>query len=587
MAIRLKSTYFSTYKNVFKLLPKNFKKKLYGVQFLIIITSFVDLIGLALFVPILSAIADNEVLYGDGILADLKTWSGVEDNNMFILYLFIAAFVFFILRSLFILLSNWIQNKFAFDLSEYIGSKTYNYYLNLDYKEFDKIESNQVIRELNSNPKNFSQFLVKSLLLINSELIAIILIISGIALYDFKVLLLIVFTIFPFAVLFNYAVKKRMKRYGEEQNALSPILYSQSIRGVFGYIDVKLRQKEENIIKDYDKTMSALNSIALKLSVYAIIPAKLFELVTVGGLLLIFSYGAFLADNSAIVLPLIAVYAAAGYRIIPSLSKLIPSFLQLQQYSYLFRTYEKPLNHELSKSKSVSSEPLNFNSKIQMSNIDFKFKTSEPLFFDSINLELNKNEIIGIIGKSGSGKTTLIKMLAGFIKPTQGEILIDGKPLNESNMVAWMQKISYVQQSPYIENGSLASNIAFLEDSIDENRLSQAIELASLSELIKDKSAQDFLIKENGKNLSGGQKQRVIIARALYHQSEVLILDEATSALDNQTENEINQTVSKLSDKNITIIIIAHRYSTLKHTTRIVELDQGKVIGEKQYADLI
>lgn len=139
---------------------------------------------------------------------------------------------------------------------------------------------------------------------------------------------------------------------------------------------------------------------------------------------------------------------------------------------------------------------------------------------------------------------------------------------------AWMSNISYVQQSPYLENGSLAKNIAFLEEIIDEEKLQNAISRASLSDFVGSQNPHKILIEENGKNLSGGQRQRVVIARALYHQAKLIILDEATSALDNETEASITETVQSLKGTGVTIIIIAHRLSTLEGVDRILEIDQ-------------
>jgi len=586
MSISLKSTYFKTYNNVFKLLPKKTKNKFFKIQLLIIVTSFVDLFGLALFIPILAAVADSSILIGDGYLAQIKTWTGIEEGNVFLLYLFIAAFVFFILRSLFIIASNWIQTIFVYEISEYIGNSTYNYYLNLKYEEFMKFDSSQVVRELTISPSHFANFLIKALLLINSELVVMFLVVAGIAIYDVKVFFLILCTIFPVAFLFNLIVKKKMKYYGERQNELTPKLYKNSNRGIFGFIDVKLRSKEKILLNDYGGTLSALNKIGLRTSIFAIIPSKLFELVTVGGLLLIFSYGAFIAENPSIVLPLIALYAAAGYRVIPSLSKIIPSFLHLQQFSYLFDIYSKPLSGQSRAKIEAEVQEIKFNRAIELKGVNFNFNDEAEEFFSNLNLVIKKGETVGIIGRSGSGKTTLVKLIAGFILPQSGGIYIDDKKLTNTNFGDWRNKISYVQQAPYVENTSLAKNIAFLEDEIDEKLLLESIEQASLGDLIKNISPFDYEILENGKNLSGGQKQRILIARALYHQAEFIILDEATSAPDNETENDINATVAKLKNTGTTVVIIAHRLTTLKHTDRIIEMENGTIIKETKYKNL-
>lgn len=590
MAISLKSTYFSTYQNIFKLLPKRFKRKFFRVQILIILTSFVDIFGLAVFIPILAAVADEDVLKGKGVLAQIKNWSGIEHGNVFLLYLFILAFIFFILRSIFILFSNWIQNKYVLSISQYVGTKTYKHYLNSKYETFVKQDSASVVRELTMNPTYFGSLLVLPFLMVTAEFIVIFIVVLGIAIFNIQVFFLLIVTIFPIVLAFNLLSKNRVKKYGLRLNKLASEFYRASNRGILGFIDVKLRSKEEVLLEGYDKIWSKKNHISIRTSILAIVPAKLFELATIGGLLVIFWYGSFLADNPAIILPLLALYAAAGYRVMPSLSRILASFVNMQQYSYLFDTFKEPLSDKDSKleNKELNLKEINFSSKIEFKDISYTFE-SEPNnpFFKDLNFTISKSEIIGIIGKSGSGKTTLVKMLAGFLNQQSGAILIDDSKIEKNNMASWRGKISYVQQAPYLEKGSLAKNIAFLEGNIDLDQLKLAIKNAALEDLVGNSDPMSFEIDEFGKNLSGGQKQRIIIARALYHNAELIILDEATSALDNDTENEINKTVAQLKKSGVTVIIIAHRYSTLKHTDRIIEMEEGKIIKLTDYKEVV
>lgn len=576
-------TFLSTYKKVFNLLTEDFKKRFWILQAVILLTSIVDLAGLAAFIPVLSAVADPELLEGEGVLARLKQFSGVQENNYFLLVLFASALAFFVLRAIFIFFSNWIQNKFVFDLNEYIGKTTYQYYMDSPFEEFQKRDSAEVVRELTVNPQHFARFLVMPLLMLSTEVLVIVMIVGGIAIYNFEVFLLLIGTIFPVAYIFNKLVKARMNRYGVEQNILTPKLYANSNRGMFGFVDVKLRNKEDVLLNDYQKVLQRLNRIGLVTSVLSIMPAKLFELVTVAGLLVLFIYSAFYVQNPTLVLPLIALYAAAGYRVIPSLSKIVPAFMQLEQYSYLFEVFSKPLSVKKDLHITKQTEDISFEKSIELRNLTFQFLGANTPLFENVNLSIKKGEIIGLVGKSGSGKTTLVKVLAGFLKLKSGQIYIDDTLISTKNSKAWMQKISYVQQSPYIEAGSLASNIAFLEKEIDEKRLQYAIKQASLNEFLEGRDSKDIMLEENGKNLSGGQKQRVVIARALYHQASFIILDEATSALDNETELAITQTVQSLKGTGVTIIIIAHRLSTLEGVDRIINIDDLTELKEKSF----
>ncbi len=568
------------------LFPNSIKKQFWKMQALIAITSIIDVFGLAAFIPVISAVANPSLLSSSKFFVFIKDATGIQNNNYFLLFLFSVALVFFVFRLLFVLFSQYLQNKFIFYISEYIGEKTYSYYMDMDYQKFQGMESATVVRDLTVSPNHFSRALIMSVFLINCELLMIGLIVTGIALYNFSVFLMLGLTLFPVAFLFQRVVKKRVGVFGEEQNKLTPVLYNNSNRGIFGYVDAKLLNKENSLIKDYMSVLKRLNRINVVTYTLNIIPAKLFELVTFIGLFLIFLYVVFYSNQVETLIPLIAIYAAAGYRIIPSLSKLVPSFMLLQQYEYLFETYKEPLSKKTAKEKSPFSNKIKFQKDISLKNISFRFENEEKLFLSNFDLTILKGETIGIIGKSGSGKTTLVKLIAGLLKPSSGNIEVDSVEINESNIRSWMSNISYVQQSPYIEQGSLASNIAFLADGeIDKEKLQKCIAMASLSDFVCGQNPFDIEIKEGGKNLSGGQKQRICIARALYNNSQLLIFDEATSALDNETEREVTNAIKQLKGSGVTVVIIAHRYSTLAYTDRIVELEANS-ISETTYQQI-
>ena len=572
----MNNIYTKTFKKVFELLNKEFKTKFFLVQILIIITSIVDLLGLAAFIPIIAAISNEDMLNGDGYLAQAKIFLGFEDNYTFLLVLFLVALAFFFVRFLFIAGSFYYQNKFVFALSEYTGRKTYEYYLNSNYENFQKREAGKITRDLNSNSMIFSKNIVMPLLTISTEFISILMIVSGIIIYDFKIFLLLSSTIFPIAYLFNRLLKRKMKHYGERQNELSPLLFNSIVRSVHGYIDVKLRSKEKQLLQDYSEIFSEIRDLQAKSMLVNILPAKIIELTTVLGLVIIFVYGVYISNTPAMILPLIAVYAVAAYKISPSLSKIIPSLMNLEQYQYVFDVFSRTL---VDNKIQYGNEKVKFKNNISLDNISFKYQNENQYLFENFNLKIEKGDVIGLKGVSGGGKTSLVKIISGFLIPQKGNILIDETPLSNKNLISWMNQISYVQQSPFLEKGSLTKNIAFLEENPDMERVNKAIQLASLEDLLKGKSPNDFHLSEDGKNLSGGQKQRVIIARAVYNKSNLIILDEATSALDNETEDKINDTILNLKEQGLTVIIIAHRLTTLKHCNRVFDI--GKFVKKE------
>jgi ABC-type multidrug transport system fused ATPase/permease subunit len=327
----------------------------------------------------------------------LKNMVGITADNYFLLFLFSLALLFFMFRSLFIVYSQYIQNKFVFYVSEYIGQKTYSYYMNMEYQQFQKLDSNFVVRELAVNPEQFVRFVMMPLLLVISELFMMILIVGGIAFYNFNVFVLICTTIFPVAMLFQRVVKKRVSSYGIEKNEQQLKLFNNSNRGVYGYVDAKLLHRERRMIEDFKKVAAIVNGINVKNSTVSIIPAKLFELVTFIGLFIIFLYAFFYSNQPASVIPLIAVYAGAGYRVVPSLSKLVPAFMTIEQYSYLFKTYTEPLK---SKDENPDNDDINrqivFKKSISLKNIALKFDDEKEVLHN-FNITINKEKQLELL----------------------------------------------------------------------------------------------------------------------------------------------------------------------------------------------
>ena len=476
-----------------------------------------------------------------------------------------------------------IQKKFSLSVSEFIGNKLYNYYLSLDFLSFSNLDRSKILRELTISPSNFAKHIINPLLLLISETFIILFIIIGMAVYDSKAFLLIFLTLVPAAFFFQKMVKKGIKTLGEKMNDLSPSFYENSLRGIYAYTDVRLRVKEKTIINDYDLTLEKLNYLGLKSAVLNFLPSKLFELIAVVGVVLIFLYSKLFQNDSLSSIKLLSIYLAASYKVIPSLSKVIPSLMSLEQYSYLFDIYRKPFSKANVNYKPTIGK-FEIQNYIELNNVYFSFNNKK--IFENFSLKIPKGEMLGIIGKSGVGKTTLINIIAGLISPDKGNIFIDGNVLEISKIRKWYLNVAYVKQEPYLEKGNLINNIAFLDENFDIDRVNKAAKMASLDDLINGEDLEKIKVEEFGKNLSSGQKQRIIIARALYNNCNLILFDESTSALDVKTEGRIVEIFKELKKQNVTVVIVAHRFSTLKHTDRIIELEQNGIKNILSYSDL-
>jgi ABC-type multidrug transport system fused ATPase/permease subunit len=290
------------------------------------------------------------------------------------------------------------------------------------------------------------------------------------------------------------------------------------------------------------------------------------------------AYGLFFLPDRTGLVALLGLFALAAYRILPSVNRMMIALISIKGYQYTFDIIASVKGFE---PDNITHQPISFNEEISIHELAFCFPDADKEVLNNINLTIKKGESIGIMGASGSGKTTLMNLLLGFWKPTRGTINIDEQSLSPETLKSWRDRIGYVQQEVYIIDGSVAENVAFGMESkeIDTQKLEKVLKQASLWEHIQN--LPDTIhtnIGERGTRLSGGQRQRIGIARALYAGADVLFFDEATSALDTQTEEEITESIRTLADGNLTLIIIAHRESTLKYCGRIIKLKNGRII---------
>lgn len=278
------------------------------------------------------------------------------------------------------------------------------------------------------------------------------------------------------------------------------------------------------------------------------------------------------------------IYIVAAYRIMPVANSLIASYVKLRNYEYGFNIICNQMNSFNKKYKkiyfsTVKKDKYKFKKQISLKSINFKFNSAAIKTFSNLNLKINKNKMIGIIGESGAGKTTLIKILLGLIKPNSGKILVDGKNLNYKKKENYYLLYSYLPQENLFIPGTIKENIAFGQDNINTEKVLEVLKETNCMKFVKKlKKNINSEIIENGKNFSVGQLQRFALARALYFESEILILDEPTSALDKNSENKFLKLIKKLKKKK-TIIIISHKSTSLKNCDKVYKMSQNRLIS--------
>ena len=562
------------------------KKKMLGLSFLIFISAVFDVFGLASILPLVKLATEPSLIFKHELLRKIYSAGQFTNEKNFLLFVIITVFLFFLFKTLFGLFVNYLQTKFSTAVAYGITKRQFEKYFGLNYYQFSTIKSSSIIHHVINNPISYITWVVLPLIMLLSETIIVILIVGGIAIYDFKLFVFISIIIGPATWLIYRMLKNKSTHIGLEMNKIFPQSMGTLNQTVLGYIDIKLADKEDFYKNKFLRLQKSYHALNMKSYLHNLIPMRANEMVALSGVILIFIYAIFLTDNTASAIVMVSLFAAAAYRLMPSLNRIISSMVYIQKNLRALENLN--LYQEEIKADEEIQEIIQFNHSINIENIFFKFPNTNNYIINDVSLSIKKGEKIGIIGSSGSGKTTLINILLKFHNNYEGAIKIDDTVLNNQHLKSWRKLIGYVKQDIFLMDASIIDNITFNDSKPDDKRLKDAIEQSSLINFINNlPEGLNTRIGERGSSLSGGQKQRLSIARSLYRNAEILIFDEATSALDNQTEQEVSDAIDKLSHTQKTIIIIAHRLTTLKNCDRIYELKEGKIVAVHQYADLI
>ena len=316
------------------------------------------------------------------------------------------------------------------------------------------------------------------------------------------------------------------------------------------------------------ESIDKVKDTRIKLDTILRLPLFLSELSVIVGLTLLVALG------SGDVKVLIGIFAVSAFRLLPALRTILTGWTQIQNVSGYLKTIEDGIKDADDKEVETSEE-ITFEREMEVCSLSYAYPNGKNVL-DNFSLTIHKGEYVGFRGYSGVGKSTLFNLLLGLLKPTEGEIRIDGRSLTPDVQSAWLRHVGYVPQEVFLFQGTLAENIALGCKDIDRDRVMEVLQLVSMDAWLDTlPNGVDTELNEAGGNLSGGQKQRIGIARALYKDIDVLLLDEATSALDNETEREVNETLAKLNKKyeKLTILSIAHRESSLSYCDRIITLE--------------
>lgn len=380
------------------------------------------------------------------------------------------------------------------------------------------------------------------------------------------------------------SIRKYLGDIGQKRSQANTQRFKITAETIGGIKDLKVLGREKTYLESFKKPsykFSHYNSIN---ATFSEVPQFLVEVIAFGALLAMAMY-ALSSDGADIgsLLPVLGLYALGALKLKPAVNNIYKAIATMK---YGASALDNVINDLQENDTEIDIKNdfkrLRLQKELKIENIDFYYPNTQQPALHNINIDIKANTTVGIIGTTGAGKSTLVDMILGLLQPTSGEIRVDTKLLNKDNIRQWQNSIGYVPQSIFLADDTIASNIAFgiEKDDIDMAQVEKVAKMAQVHEfVIKQEDSYDTIIGERGVRLSGGQRQRLGIARALYHNPELLVLDEATSALDNQTEAEVMESIDNMSGSK-TIIMIAHRLSTVERCDKIIKLENGEVVDE-------
>ena len=553
---------------IFKIIGSKPKIKIINFYILLFFVTFFEFLSVFIILPI-SQLFFKKKIEISLFLTDY--FNSFNYETLIVIFLIFLIFTYLI-KNVLIIYFSWWKLNFIKECEEIISDKLIKKYFNKNYIFFQNNTIGNFNNYLTNEVQNFSSCILTVLHLISESLIFIV--IAGFLIYyQTSITFFLLILIIIIAITTGLPLRKFLIQNGEKWVKSSNKLNDFVIQCYNSIIEIKVYSKFKffsNIFNSYkrENLIFRVNN-----SIIGDLPKPIFEFI----LILSFSILVFyiLGFQDIENLPeIMSLFLAGTYRLIPAVSRFSVLYQNLNKNKYLIKTFSDDLDMEYVKEKiqiKKQESSYNFKEKIELKNLSFFFKNNERKIINNISLLIRKYEKVGIIGKSGSGKTTLLNIILGFLKPEEGNFIIDNNETVIKDLELWLSCISYVPQNPVILNDTIKTNITLEHDNINFDRLKFAIKVASLDEDIKKfPNNEDILLGPGGINLSTGQKQRISIARALYKKSQIIILDEPTSAIDVVTEKKVLENLFSL--KNITLIMVTHKTNFLDKFDKVVSI---------------
>ncbi|WP_026653817.1 ABC transporter ATP-binding protein [Butyrivibrio proteoclasticus] len=572
------------------------KQKQTGILVLIVIIvgSFLETLGVSAILPFIESLLNPENVKTKWYAKALINVFGIDDTKTLTILIGISIIAIYVIKNLYLYFATMLHTIYRSKIEKYLSTKMLAAYMKWPYERFIDINTAEVIRGIGTDIIGVYNLLDEMFRFVGEFFTAILIGLFIIYTDSFMAICIILIAGACFALI-TLGLKKRTSDLSEEKRRTDTIRGKSAYQAIMGFKEIKVSNTADHFIVDYEKAYEDQRRAEVNNQYIVNLPERVIESLSIAVLMGVICAKLVMGADMTTFVPKLAVFAVAAFRLLPSVSRMTRymngiiynnNFLKAAYGNLLMLGDCGEEYVSYAQSCNKNKENAEFKDSLTINNIHWHYKNSDKKILSGLSLKIKKGESIGLMGSSGAGKSTLADIMLGLLKPQEGDVFMDDMDVFD-HPEAWSEVVAYVPQSIFLLDDSIRRNVAFgySDDEIDDDKVWAVLKEAQLDEYIKTlPDGLDTQVGERGIKFSGGQRQRIAIARTLYRNPEIIVLDEATSALDGETETAVMEAVDALQGQK-TLIIVAHRLSTIKNCNRIYEIGNG-VATERRWEDI-
>ncbi|MCI8692569.1 MAG: ABC transporter ATP-binding protein [Lachnospiraceae bacterium] len=570
------------------LLDKKQKRTMCGLIMLMIIGAILQTAGVGMLVQTVTVVIDPAAVEKSRLVGTVYEVLGFKDYGSFSIAVMALLIVVFVVKNVFLFVQQKLTFAFVYTNQFRTSERMMRNYLRRGYEYFLNADTAVVQRSITSDVNNMYALILALLQLMSDGAVSLFVVCYCLT-QSGAMMLLLAAVLVILMIIIKKVLKPIMYRAGKENQDYYSGLFKWISQTVHGIKEVKVAGKEQYFVGEYQKCGRGYVNAVQRYSLYNNIPKLLIETACVAVMMGYMIFQTAAGRSTGDMLETLSTLAAAAFVLLPCVNRINNQINSIAYFEPFFMGVSDNLQDEISGEKvdmsfaAEEEEKLPVKEVIELKGITYAYPNTDKLIFDHADMSIPVGRAVGIVGTSGAGKSTMADILLGLLEVREGAVYADGVDVKQ-HYRKWMKNIGYIPQMIFMLDDTIRRNVAFgvPEDKIDEERLWEVLREAQLDEFVKSlPQGLDTGIGERGIRLSGGQRQRIGIARALYHDPEVLVLDEATSALDNDTEKAIMDSINRFYGRK-TLIIIAHRLQTIEQCDIVYRVEEGKVKIERK-----